>query len=171
MDAAVEQTIGFNGRVLCWELPANINKLCHRCGKLGCAPNWCPLCSSRGHSRQHDPVARLRECFHLYPFKAPARPASAQSRSRTRSHSRSQSCQAAPSGSLPGSQLPDSSHRPKSKVQPSAPTSTIPRTPASRSHPTKASSTTCPKRSVSFSANNHIPAPSPAAVHDPSATL
>ncbi|GBC19781.2 hypothetical protein RIR_jg30805.t1 [Rhizophagus irregularis DAOM 181602=DAOM 197198] len=24
-------------------LPDNTNKLCHRCGKLGCAPNFCPL--------------------------------------------------------------------------------------------------------------------------------
>ncbi|PKY37178.1 hypothetical protein RhiirB3_461735, partial [Rhizophagus irregularis] len=30
-----------------WELPENTNKLCHRCGKLGCAPTACPLNNSR----------------------------------------------------------------------------------------------------------------------------
>ncbi|GBB85353.1 hypothetical protein RclHR1_11900003 [Rhizophagus clarus] len=48
MDAAMEQIIGFRGHTLQWNLPDNINKLCHRCGKLGCAPNQCPSRQERG---------------------------------------------------------------------------------------------------------------------------
>ncbi|GBB83926.1 hypothetical protein RclHR1_10590008 [Rhizophagus clarus] len=43
MDAAMEQLIGYQGHTLQWNLPDNTNKLCHRCGKLGCTPNQCPL--------------------------------------------------------------------------------------------------------------------------------
>ena len=43
MDAAMEQLIGYQGHTLQWNLPDDTNKLCHRCGKLGCAPNQCPL--------------------------------------------------------------------------------------------------------------------------------
>ncbi|GET60059.1 hypothetical protein GLOIN_2v1766278 [Rhizophagus irregularis DAOM 181602=DAOM 197198] len=47
MDAAMEQTVSFQGKVLFWSSPDNTNKLCHRCGKLGCAPNFCPLKQTR----------------------------------------------------------------------------------------------------------------------------
>ncbi|GBB94295.1 hypothetical protein RclHR1_23270003 [Rhizophagus clarus] len=39
MDAAIEQLIGYQGHTLQWNLPDDTNKLCHRCGKLGCAPS------------------------------------------------------------------------------------------------------------------------------------
>ncbi|GBB96727.1 hypothetical protein RclHR1_28130003 [Rhizophagus clarus] len=42
MDAAMEQVISFRGHTLQWNLPDNTNKLCHRCGKLGCAPQSMP---------------------------------------------------------------------------------------------------------------------------------
>ncbi|GET65870.1 hypothetical protein GLOIN_2v1877187 [Rhizophagus irregularis DAOM 181602=DAOM 197198] len=46
MDTAMEQSIALQGHRLQWELPENTNKLCHRCGKLGCAPAACPLNNS-----------------------------------------------------------------------------------------------------------------------------
>ncbi|PKK59579.1 hypothetical protein RhiirC2_794655 [Rhizophagus irregularis] len=60
MDNAIEQTIALQGHRLQWELPANTNKLCHRCGKLGCAPTACPLNNSRGRSLDNAPVLNLR---------------------------------------------------------------------------------------------------------------
>ncbi|GBB86991.1 hypothetical protein RclHR1_13440009 [Rhizophagus clarus] len=85
MDAAMEQIIGFRGHTLQWNLPDNTNKLCHRCGKLGCAPNQCPSRQDRGHSRGRNPVAALKERFNI---NRPARP---KERSRSGSHSRSRS--------------------------------------------------------------------------------
>ncbi|GBC08733.1 hypothetical protein RclHR1_08350003 [Rhizophagus clarus] len=35
----MEQLVGYQGHTLQWNLPDDTNKLCHRCGKLGCAPN------------------------------------------------------------------------------------------------------------------------------------
>ncbi|GBB88005.1 hypothetical protein RclHR1_14510002 [Rhizophagus clarus] len=61
MDAAMEQIIGFRGHTLQWNLPNNTNKLCHRCGKLGCAPTQCPSRQERGRSRRRNPVAALKE--------------------------------------------------------------------------------------------------------------
>ncbi|GBB95350.1 hypothetical protein RclHR1_25130002 [Rhizophagus clarus] len=85
MDAAMEQIIGFRGHTLQWNLPDNINKLCHRCGKLGCAPNQCPSCQEWGRTRGRNPVAALKERFNI---NQPARP---KERSRSDSHSRSRS--------------------------------------------------------------------------------
>ncbi|GET54483.1 hypothetical protein RIR_jg4185.t2 [Rhizophagus irregularis DAOM 181602=DAOM 197198] len=48
-----------------WELPENTNKLCHRCGKLGCAPTACPLNNSRDCSRTRNPVAHLKKRFNI----------------------------------------------------------------------------------------------------------
>ncbi|PKY62478.1 hypothetical protein RhiirA4_488997 [Rhizophagus irregularis] len=56
MDAAMEQTVAFQGGMLQWEFPKDINKLCHRCGKLRCAPTACPMNNSRGRSRTRNPV-------------------------------------------------------------------------------------------------------------------
>ncbi|UZN99113.1 uncharacterized protein OCT59_000393 [Rhizophagus irregularis] len=50
MDAAMEQTIGFQGRTLRWGTSNDSKALCHRCGKLGCAPTSCPLNQRRGRS-------------------------------------------------------------------------------------------------------------------------
>ncbi|GET63944.1 hypothetical protein GLOIN_2v1877187 [Rhizophagus irregularis DAOM 181602=DAOM 197198] len=65
MDTAMEQSIALQGHRLQWELPENTNKLCHRCGKLGCAPTACPLNNSRGRSRTRNPVAHLKERFNI----------------------------------------------------------------------------------------------------------
>ncbi|GBB83881.1 hypothetical protein RclHR1_10550001 [Rhizophagus clarus] len=85
MDAAMEQLISYQGHTLQWNLPDNTNKLYHRCGKLGCAPNQCPLRQQRGRTRDRNPVAALKERFHV---GQPSRP---KTTSRSRSHSRSRS--------------------------------------------------------------------------------
>ncbi|GBB94896.1 hypothetical protein RclHR1_24350004 [Rhizophagus clarus] len=85
MDAAMEQIIGFRGHTLQWNLPDNTNKLCHRCGKLGCAPNQCPSRQEQGRTRGRNPVAALKERFNI---NQPARP---KERSRSGSRSRSRS--------------------------------------------------------------------------------
>ncbi|GBC10531.1 hypothetical protein RclHR1_00970032 [Rhizophagus clarus] len=67
-------------------LPNNTNKLCHRCGKLSCAPNQCLSRQQRGRTRDKNPVAALRERFNInQPTHSKAR-----SRSGSRSRSRSQ---------------------------------------------------------------------------------
>ncbi|GET62755.1 hypothetical protein GLOIN_2v1673942 [Rhizophagus irregularis DAOM 181602=DAOM 197198] len=79
MDAAMEQTISFQGHVLYWSSPDNTNKLCHRCGKLGCALNFCPLKQTRGRSRTRDPVAKLKERFNItQPRRSNSKTANAQ---------------------------------------------------------------------------------------------
>ncbi|PKC72148.1 hypothetical protein RhiirA1_389996 [Rhizophagus irregularis] len=92
MDAAMEQTVSFQGKVLFWSSPDNTNKLCHRCGKLGCAPNFCPLKQTRGRSRTRDPVAKLKERFNVnQPRRSNSNTANARSRSRSRSKSKDRS--------------------------------------------------------------------------------
>ena len=86
MDAAMEQIIGFRGHTLQWNLPDNTNKLCHRCGKLGCAPSQCPSRQDRGRSRGRNPVAALKERFNInQPTRTKER---SRSGSRSRSHSK-----------------------------------------------------------------------------------
>ncbi|GBC13150.1 hypothetical protein RIR_jg30392.t1 [Rhizophagus irregularis DAOM 181602=DAOM 197198] len=65
MDTAMEQSVTLQGHRLQWEFPENTNKLCHRCGKLGCAPTAYPLNNSRGRSRTRNPVAHLKERFNI----------------------------------------------------------------------------------------------------------
>ncbi|PKY32916.1 hypothetical protein RhiirB3_451451 [Rhizophagus irregularis] len=89
MDAAMEQTVSFQGKVLSWSSPDNTNKLCHRCGKLGCAPNFCPLKQTRGHTRTRDSVAKLKERFNVNQPSRRSNSNAANSRSRFRSHSKS----------------------------------------------------------------------------------
>ncbi|GET54691.1 hypothetical protein GLOIN_2v1786555 [Rhizophagus irregularis DAOM 181602=DAOM 197198] len=92
MDAAMEQTVSFQGKVLFWSSPDNTNKLCHRCGKLGCAPNFCPLKQTRGRSRTRDPVAKLKERFNVnQPHRSNSNAANTRSRSRSRSKSKDRS--------------------------------------------------------------------------------
>ncbi|CAB4443088.1 unnamed protein product [Rhizophagus irregularis] len=96
MDAATEQTISFQGKVLSWGSPDHSNKLCHRCGKLGCAPNFCPEKQTRGRSRTRNPVAKLKERFNVNQPRrsAPGQRANSSSRSRSRSKSRDRSASA-----------------------------------------------------------------------------
>ncbi|PKC05226.1 hypothetical protein RhiirA5_421152 [Rhizophagus irregularis] len=65
MDTTMEQSIALQGRRLQWKLLENTNKLCHRCGKLSCAPTACSLNHSRGRSCTRNPVAYLKECFNI----------------------------------------------------------------------------------------------------------
>ncbi|PKY35673.1 hypothetical protein RhiirB3_456841 [Rhizophagus irregularis] len=89
MDAAMEQTVSFQGKVLFWSSPDNTNKLCHRCGKLGCAPNFCPLKQTRGRTRTCDSVAKLKERFNVNQPPRRSIPNAANSRSCSRSRSKS----------------------------------------------------------------------------------
>ncbi|GBB94924.1 hypothetical protein RclHR1_24400003 [Rhizophagus clarus] len=137
MDAAMEQIIGFRGHTLQWNLPNNTNKLCHRCGKLGCAPTQCPSRQERGRSRGRNPVAALKERFNI---NQPARP-KARSRSESRSRSRSKG---------PGN---SQSFQPQQKSSANARTTNTPRRDRSKSNDKR-------DRSVSFSAVLRTP-PSP----------
>ncbi|PKY31320.1 hypothetical protein RhiirB3_448867 [Rhizophagus irregularis] len=89
MDTAMEQSIALQGHRLQWELPENTNKLCHRYGKLGCAPTACPLNNSRGRSRTRNPVAYLKERFNIGQTNNNN---SSANRSRQRSCSQSKDC-------------------------------------------------------------------------------
>ncbi|GBC10756.1 hypothetical protein RclHR1_09880005 [Rhizophagus clarus] len=139
MDAAMEQIIGFRGHTLQWNLPDNTNKLCHRCGKLGCAPSQCPSRQDRGRSRGRNPVAALKERFNI---NQPARP-----KERSRSGSRSRSRSQGPSNSqsfqspkpLANTRLNTNPHRDRSKSNDkrdrSVSFSTVLRSPPSLSSP------------------------------------
>ncbi|PKY36796.1 hypothetical protein RhiirB3_397017, partial [Rhizophagus irregularis] len=62
--------------------------LCHRCGKLGCAPTSCPLNQRRGRSRTRDPVAALKKHFNI--GQRPAQQRTPRNNSHSRSWSKSQ---------------------------------------------------------------------------------
>ncbi|GBB91035.1 hypothetical protein RclHR1_18120006 [Rhizophagus clarus] len=108
MDAAMEQLIGYQDHTLQWNLPDDTNKLCHRCGKLGCAPNQCPLRQQRGRTCDRNPVAALKERFHVGQSSRPK----ANSRSRSRSRSRSKG----PDTSQSSQHQHSSSAKPKTTV-------------------------------------------------------
>ncbi|PKC57623.1 hypothetical protein RhiirA1_472206 [Rhizophagus irregularis] len=65
MDTTMKQSIALQGRRFTWELLQNTNKLCHRCGKLRCAPIACVMNNSRGHSCTCNSVARLKEWLNI----------------------------------------------------------------------------------------------------------
>ncbi|EXX68083.1 hypothetical protein RIR_jg23863.t1 [Rhizophagus irregularis DAOM 181602=DAOM 197198] len=67
MDVTIKQLVALHSQRLTWELPQNTNKLCHRCGKLGCAfsPTACPINNFKGRSHTHNPVAHLKERFNI----------------------------------------------------------------------------------------------------------
>ncbi|GBC39585.2 hypothetical protein GLOIN_2v1673942 [Rhizophagus irregularis DAOM 181602=DAOM 197198] len=94
MDAAMEQTIGFQGRTLRWGTSNDSKALCHRCGKLGCAPTSCPLNQRRGRSRTCDSVAALKERFNIGQRPTQQRTPRNNSCSRSRSKSRDRSASA-----------------------------------------------------------------------------
>ncbi|GBC09973.1 hypothetical protein RclHR1_09240007 [Rhizophagus clarus] len=115
MDAAMEQIIGFRGHTLQWNLPDNTNKLCHRCGKLGCAPNQCPSRQERGRTRGRNLVAALKERFNI---NQPARPnerSRSGSRSRLRSKDPGNSQPSQPQQPSANTRLHNNPHRDRSK--------------------------------------------------------
>ncbi|GES75480.1 hypothetical protein GLOIN_2v1766278 [Rhizophagus clarus] len=115
MDAAMEQIIGFRGHTLQWNLPDNTNKLCHRCGKLGCAPSQCPSRQDRGRSRGRNPVAALKERFNInQPTRIKERSRSG-SRSRSRSQGPGNSQSSQPQKPLATTRLNNNPHRDRSK--------------------------------------------------------
>ncbi|PKK54977.1 hypothetical protein RhiirC2_722551, partial [Rhizophagus irregularis] len=91
----MEQTIGFQGRTLGWGTSNDSKALCHRCGKLGCAPTSCPLNQRHGRSCTRDPVAALKERFNVVQRPAQQRTLRNNSRfcSRSKSWDRSASAQ------------------------------------------------------------------------------
>ncbi|PKC52770.1 hypothetical protein RhiirA1_480721 [Rhizophagus irregularis] len=103
MDAAMEQTIGFQGRTLRWGTSNDSKALCHRCGKLGCAPTSCPLNQRRGRLRTRDPVAALKERFNIGQRPAQQRTPRNNSRFQSRSKSRDRSASAQRSNSYSNS--------------------------------------------------------------------
>ncbi|PKK48242.1 hypothetical protein RhiirC2_803572, partial [Rhizophagus irregularis] len=144
MDAAMEQTIGFQA-------------LCHRCGKLGCAPTSCPLNQRRGHSRTRDPVAALKERFNIGHKPPQQRIPRNNSRSRSRSKSRDRSASA--------QRFNPDSNRPKNNNQNNQnnytnPSSSGPAGSSSTAHRRAPSTNRKGKdRSVSFSSNARVPIP------------
>ncbi|PKY62369.1 hypothetical protein RhiirA4_488743, partial [Rhizophagus irregularis] len=77
--------------MLQWEFPKDINKLCHRCGKLSCAPTACPMNNSRGRSRTRNPVAHLKERFNIGQNNKTSSANHTRQRSRSQSKERSTS--------------------------------------------------------------------------------
>ncbi|PKK75917.1 hypothetical protein RhiirC2_773055 [Rhizophagus irregularis] len=99
MDAAMEQTIGFQGRTLRWGSSNDSKALCHRCGKLGCALTSCPLNQHHGRSHTRDPVAAFKERFNIGHKPPQQRSLRNNSRSCSRSKSRDRSASAQRSNS------------------------------------------------------------------------
>ncbi|GBC44420.2 hypothetical protein GLOIN_2v1766278 [Rhizophagus irregularis DAOM 181602=DAOM 197198] len=152
MDAAMEQTIGFQGRTLRWGSSNDSKALCHRCGKLGCAPTSCPLNQRRGRSRTRDPVAALKERFNIGQKPVQQRTPRNNSRSRSRSKSRDRSASAHRSNSNSNSSNTNGNNNNNNKP----PSSDSP------AHGRAPSITRKGKdRSVSFSSNARAPLPDP----------
>ncbi|GES83382.1 hypothetical protein RCL_jg16083.t1 [Rhizophagus clarus] len=124
------------GHTLQWNLPNNINKLCHRCGKLGCTPNQCSSRQDKGRTRGRNPVAALKEQFHI---NQPAKP---KERSRLRSKDPRNFQSSQPKQLLANTRSVSNPHwnRPKSadKCDFSVSFSTILRTPPPLSSPNQA---------------------------------
>ncbi|GBB85359.1 hypothetical protein RclHR1_11900009 [Rhizophagus clarus] len=108
MDAAMEQLISYQGHTLQWNLPDNTNKLCHRCGKLGCAPSQCPLRQQWSRTQDRNPVAALKERFHVGQSSRP--------KPNLRSRSRSHSCSKGPDNSRFSQHQHSSSTKPKTNT-------------------------------------------------------
>ncbi|GES82887.1 hypothetical protein RCL_e370_RclHR1_12880007 [Rhizophagus clarus] len=154
MDAAMEQIIGFRGHTLQWNLSDNTNKLCHRCGKLGCAPNQCPSRQDRGRTRSRNPVAALKERFNI---NQPARPkerscSGSRSRSRSKGPGTSQSSQ--PQKPLVNTRLDTNSRRDRFKSNDkrdrSVSFSTVLRSPPSLPPPGQATTTMSPHEAANI---------------------
>ncbi|GBC33789.2 hypothetical protein GLOIN_2v1766278 [Rhizophagus irregularis DAOM 181602=DAOM 197198] len=157
MDAAMEQTIGFQGRTLRWGTSNDSKALCHRCGKLGCAPTSCPLNQCRGRSRTRDPVAALKERFNIGQRPAQQRTLRNNSRSRSRSKSRDRSASAQRSNSNS-----NRSNNNNSNINAKPSSSSGSANSSSTAHGRTPSNNCKGKdRSVSFSSNACAPLPDP----------
>ncbi|PKC55096.1 hypothetical protein RhiirA1_446914 [Rhizophagus irregularis] len=157
MDAAMEQTIGFQGRTLRWGTSNDSKALCHRCGKLGCAPTSCPLNQRRGRSRTRDPVAALKERFNIGQRPAQQRTPRNNSRSRSRSKSRDRSASAQRSNSNS-----NRSNNNNSNINAKPSSSSGSANSSSTAHGRTPSNNRKGKdRSVSFSSNARAPLPDP----------
>ncbi|GBB93409.1 hypothetical protein RclHR1_21630001 [Rhizophagus clarus] len=139
MDAAMKQIISFQGHTLQWNLPDNTNKLCHRCGKLGCAPNQCPSCQESGRTRGRNLVAALKERFNINQPARPKERSRSGSRSRSRSKGPDNSQPSQPQKALANTRLNNNPHqdrfKPNDKRDHSVFFSTVLRTPPSLSTP------------------------------------
>ncbi|GBC49965.1 hypothetical protein GLOIN_2v1766278 [Rhizophagus irregularis DAOM 181602=DAOM 197198] len=157
MDAAMEQTIGFQGRTLRWGTSNDLKALCHRCGKLGCAPTSCPLNQRRGRSRTRDPVAALKERFNIGQRPAQQRTQRNNSRSHSRSKSRDHSASAQRSNSNSNSSNTNGNNNGNTKPSSSGSTHS-----SSSAHGCTPSNNRKGKdRSVSFSSNARASLPDP----------
>ncbi|GBC33507.1 uncharacterized protein OCT59_007652 [Rhizophagus irregularis] len=157
MDAAMEQTIGFQGRTLRWGTSNDSKALCHRCGKLGCAPTSCLLNQRRGRSRTRDPVAALKERFNIGQRPAQQRTPRNNSRSRSRSKSRDRSASAQRSNSNS-----NRSNNNNSNINAKPSSSSGSANSSSTAHGRTPSNNRKGKdRSVSFSSNARAPLPDP----------
>ncbi|EXX74052.1 hypothetical protein RirG_054660 [Rhizophagus irregularis DAOM 197198w] len=152
MDAAIEQTIGFQGRTLRWGSSNDSKALCHRCGKLGCAPTSCPLNQRRGRSRTRDPVAALKERFNIGQRPVQQRTPRNNSRSRSQSKSRDRSASAHRSNSNSNNSNTNGNNNNNNKP----PSSGSPAHGRAPSNNRKGKD-----RSVSFSSNARAPLPDP----------
>ncbi|GBC36404.1 hypothetical protein GLOIN_2v1766278 [Rhizophagus irregularis DAOM 181602=DAOM 197198] len=153
MDAAIEQTIGFQGRTLRWGTSNDSKALCHRCGKLGCAPTSCSLNQCRGRSRTRDPVAALKERFNIGQRPTQQRTPRNNSRSRSRSKSRDHSASAQRSNSTS-----NRSNNNNSNINAKPSSSSGSANSSSTAHGRTPSNNRKGKdRSVSFSSNAHAP--------------
>ncbi|GBC29896.2 hypothetical protein GLOIN_2v1766278 [Rhizophagus irregularis DAOM 181602=DAOM 197198] len=156
MDAAMEQTIGFQGRTLRWGTSNDSKALCHRCGKLGCASTSCPLNQRRGRSRTRDPVAALKERFNIGQRPAQQRTPRNNSRSRSRSKSRDRSASTQHSNSNSNRSNNNNSNinaKPSSSGSANSSSTAHGRTPSNNRKGKD--------RSVSFSSNARAPLPDP----------
>ncbi|GBC31797.2 hypothetical protein GLOIN_2v1877187 [Rhizophagus irregularis DAOM 181602=DAOM 197198] len=157
MDAAMEQTIGFQGRILRWGTSNDSKALCHRCGKLGCAPTSCPLNQRHGRSRTRDPVATLKERFNIgqRPAQQKTPHNNSQSRSRSKSRDRSASAQRSTSNSnrSNNNNNNNNSTKPSSSGSDNSSSAAHGRTPSNNRKGKD--------RSVSFSASARVPLPDP----------
>ncbi|GET63434.1 hypothetical protein GLOIN_2v1766278 [Rhizophagus irregularis DAOM 181602=DAOM 197198] len=157
MDAAMEQTIGFQGLTLRWGTSNDSKALCHRCGKLGCAPTSCPLNQRRGRSCTRDPVAALKERFNIGQRPTQQRTPRNNSRSRSRSKSRDRSASAQHSNSNS-----NRSNNNNSNINAKPSSSSGSANSSSTAHGRTPSNNRKGKdRSVSFSSNARAPLPDP----------
>ncbi|EXX64572.1 hypothetical protein RirG_141440 [Rhizophagus irregularis DAOM 197198w] len=155
MDAAIEQTIGFQGCTFRWGISNDSKALCHRCGKLGCAPTSCPLNQHHGHSRTRDPVAVLKERFNI--GHKPSQQRTLRNNSRSRSRSKSQDHSASAQRSNPKSDNSNNNNR-NNHINSSSSGSIS----SSTAHGRLPSNNRKGKdRSVSFSSNARAPLPDP----------